>query len=112
MGDQPPVQEPQQEPDAQDRSARSGWETIGTASASDSNKENRYQKWIDLADAVDAWRPFPRLFISVYIYVVYQTINWFIHLEAPTMEQAGLISVVTGVGAAWFGSYVNSGKKE
>jgi len=29
-------------------------------------------------------------------------------LEAPTMEQAGLVSVVVGAGAAWFGLYVNS----
>ena len=29
-------------------------------------------------------------------------------LPEPTMEQAGLVSVVTGAGAAWFGLYVNS----
>jgi len=28
------------------------------------------------------------------------------------MEQAGLISVIVGAGAAWFGLYANSGKKE
>ena len=31
-------------------------------------------------------------------------------LEAPNNAQAGLVSVVVGAGAAWFGLYVN-GKK-
>jgi hypothetical protein len=32
-------------------------------------------------------------------------------LEDPTMQQSGLISVVVGAGAAWFGLYTNSSKK-
>jgi hypothetical protein len=31
-------------------------------------------------------------------------------LEAPTMEQSGLVSVVVGAGAAWFGLYTGSSK--
>ena len=37
----------------------------------DSSK-NRYQGLIDLAKAVDAWRIFPRLFLSVYIFLLYK----------------------------------------
>jgi hypothetical protein len=74
--------------------------------------ENKYQKWLDLAAAVDAWRPFPRIFLSTYIYLLYLSFEWFIGLENPNTQQAGLISVVIGAGAAWFGLYVNSGKKE
>ena len=33
------------------------------------------------------------------------------NLQAPTMEQSGLISIVVGVGAAWFGLYTGSSKK-
>ena len=33
--------------------------------------------------------------------------EWFMDLEAPNFEQSGLISVVVGAGAAWFGLYVN-----
>jgi hypothetical protein len=77
-------------------------------SVSDSSK-NPYAKIIHLARAIDAWRIFPRIFFSVYIYLLYKTVIWFIGLETPTMEQAGLISVITGVGAAWFGLYVHSG---
>ena len=29
----------------------------------------------------------------------------------PTMEQSGLISIVVGAGAAWFGLYTGTSKK-
>jgi hypothetical protein len=44
----------------------------------------------------------------MYIYLLYKTVIWFQELPAPTMEQAGLVSVIVGAGAAWFGLYVNS----
>lgn len=75
------------------------------------SKSNRFQTLIDLAEAVDAWRIFPRLFISVYIYLLYTVVTWYTGLDAPTVEQSGLISVVVGAGAAWFGVYVNSGRE-
>jgi len=33
-------------------------------------------------------------------------------LAAPTMEQSGLVSVVVGAGAAWFGLYTGSSKTQ
>jgi len=72
---------------------------------------NKYQKTIDLAYAVDQWRIFPRVFISTYIYLLYKVVTWYMALEAPTMEQSGLVSVVVGAGAAWFGLYTGSSKK-
>jgi len=72
---------------------------------------NPYAKWIHLARAVDAWRIFPRAFLTVYIVLVYKTVIWYMGLDAPTMEQSGLISVVVGAGAAWFGLYTGSSKK-
>lgn len=74
--------------------------------------EARYQHIKDLAAAVDSWRIFPRIFITTYIYLLYSSSKWFMALEAPTMEQAGLISVIVGAGAAWFGLYANSGSKK
>ncbi len=76
----------------------------------DSSK-NRYQGLIDLAKAVDAWRIFPRLFLSVYIFLLYKTVIWYMALPNPTLEQSGLISIVVGAGAAWFGLYAGTGKK-
>lgn len=70
---------------------------------------NRFQRWIDMALALDSWRIFPRIFITVYIILFYQVIHWFMHLEDPNTQQAGLLSVMTGIGAAWFGLYLKSG---
>ena len=74
--------------------------------------KNKYQKWIDLAEAVDSWRIFPRAFLSVYIFLLYYSTMWFMDLESPNIEQSGLISILVGAGAAWFGLYVNSAAKE
>ena len=73
--------------------------------------DNKYQKWIDLAHAVDQWRIFPRIFISTYIYLLYKVVTWYMALPSPTMEQSDLVSIVVGAGAAWFGLYTGSSKK-
>jgi|TARA_R110002074_G_scaffold225108_1_gene396586 hypothetical protein len=73
---------------------------------------NKHQRWIDLAYAIDQWRIFPRVFISTYIYLLYAVVTWYMALEAPTMEQSGLVSVVVGAGAAWFGLYTGSSKSK
>lgn len=69
---------------------------------------NPYQNVIWLARAIDSWRIFPRVFITVYIYLLYEVVMWFMNLPDPDMEQAGLVSVIVGAGAAWFGLYVNT----
>ncbi len=75
----------------------------------DSSK-NKYQGLIDLARAVDSWRIFPRVFITTYIVLLYKCVIWYMNLPNPTMEQSGLISVVVGAGAAWFGLYAGKSK--
>tara|TARA_R110000823_G_scaffold292279_2_gene411070 strand:- start:192 stop:572 length:381 start_codon:yes stop_codon:yes gene_type:complete len=75
---------------------------------------NPHQKWIHLATAIDSWRIFPRMFLSVYIILLYKCTIWFMDLPQPSFEQSGLISIVVGAGAAWFGLYAgttNSSKK-
>lgn len=76
----------------------------------DSSK-NPFQWMIHLAKAVDAWRIFPRLFLTVYIVLLYKCVLWYMNLPAPSMEQSGLISIVVGAGAAWFGLYAGTNKK-
>ena len=76
------------------------------------SKVNPWQKYIFLAKAVDAWRIWTRAFLSVYIFLIYFVVMWFLDLPDPTMEQSGLISILVGAGAAWFGLYVNSAAKE
>ena len=69
---------------------------------------NPHQKWIHLAQAVDSWRIFPRVFLSVYIFLLYYSTMWFMNLDEPSLEQSGLISIIVGAGAAWFGLYAGT----
>ena len=72
---------------------------------------NPYARLIHLARAVDSWRIFPRVFITVYIILLYKVVIWYMELPNPTMEQSGLVSIVVGAGAAWFGLYTGSRAK-
>ena len=72
---------------------------------------NPYARLIHLARALDAWRIFPRMFLTVYIILLYKVVIWFMGLPAPSFEQSGLVSIVVGAGAAWFGLYTGSSKK-
>ena len=47
-------------------------------------KVNRYQWLIDLSEAVDAWRIFPRLLITLYGISFWRTTEWFMNLPDPT----------------------------
>ena len=71
---------------------------------------NPYARIIHMARAVDSWRIFPRIFITTYIILLYKCVIWYMNLPNPTMEQSGLISVVVGAGAAWFGLYAGTSK--
>ena len=73
---------------------------------------NPYARLIHLARAIDAWRIFPRMFLTVYIVLLYKVVIWFMALEAPSFEQSGLVSIVVGAGAAWFGLYTGSSKSK
>ena len=72
--------------------------------------DNPWQRWIWLSNMIDAWRIFPRLFLTVYIVLLYKCTIWFMDLPEPSMEQSGLISIVVGAGAAWFGLYAGTAK--
>jgi len=71
-------------------------------------KVNPYQKWIHLARTIDAWRIFPRVFVAVYIYLVYEVVLWFMTLGEPNLEQAGLVSIIVGAMGAVFGIYAGT----
>ena len=78
----------------------------------DTKNDNPYQKFIFVAQAVDSWRLIPRAFLSIYMYLLYYVVFWYMDLPEPTMEQSGLISVVVGAGAAWFGLYAGTSKSK
>lgn len=73
---------------------------------------NPYQRMIHLAKAIDSWRIFPRMFLTVYIILLYKCVIWYMALPDPSMEQSGLISIVVGAGAAWFGLYTGTDKSK
>jgi hypothetical protein len=72
------------------------------------NRKNKVDWWWHAPEYFSRWRLFPRAFISMYIYLLYEVCTWFMALPVPNNAQAGLVSVVVGAGAAWFGLYVNS----
>jgi len=72
--------------------------------------DNPWQKWIWFSNMIDAYRIFPRAFLSVYMFLLYYCTMWFMALEVPSFEQSGLISIVVGAGAAWFGLYAGTAK--
>ena len=78
----------------------------------DFNNDGKISKLEAFPYWFDKLRIFPRVFISVYIYMFYNVANWFMTLPEPNNAQAGLVSVVVGAGAAWFGLYVNSTGKD
>ena len=69
---------------------------------------NSWQKWIHFSEMVNSFRIFPRVFITVYMILLYKSVDWFMNLSDPSMPQAGLISTIIGAGAAWFGLYTRS----
>ena len=70
---------------------------------------NPYHKWVHLAKTVDAWRIFPRIFVTVYIVLLYDVVTWFMTLAEPNLEQAGLVSIIVGAMAAVFAIYAGTG---
>ena len=72
--------------------------------------ENPWQKYIWFSNMVDAWRIFPRAFLSIYMFLLYYCTIWFMDLPEPTLEQSGLVSIIVGAGAAWFGLYAGTAK--
>ena len=85
---------------------------LATPNKKDINSDGTMMTWEKFPYWFDRLRIFPRIFISIYIYMFYEVVQWFMAMPDPTMAQSGLVSVITGVGAAWFGLYVNSGSKD
>lgn len=71
--------------------------------------QSRFDVLLQFADVIDAYRLFPRAFIGTYLYILIETTKWFMTIPEPNASQAGLISVVVGAGAAWFGLYTSTG---
>lgn len=62
-------------------------------------------------EQLNDWRVVPRVLVAAYGAFAFYVGDWFMGLDAPTAAQAAFVSTVWGGAAAWFGLYVNSGKK-
>lgn len=85
----------------------SKWKIIESINM-ENNSKKKVDWWWHAPEYFSRWRLFPRAFITMYIYLLYEVTTWFMALPEPNNAQAGLVSVVVGAGAAWFGLYVNS----
>jgi hypothetical protein len=63
-------------------------------------------------EQLNAWRIIPRLLMLAMLVMTYRVVEWFMGIEAPTLEQAGLVSVMTGALTGAFGLFLGTGKKE
>jgi len=87
------------------------------------------QIYLLIAEGLDAWRIVPRLLVSLYCYMLYKVVEWYMSLEphimegclsqiikdcivqAPTTQHAALVTSVVGISAAVFGLYSSTGRK-
>lgn len=63
-------------------------------------------------DQLNSWRVIPRLLMLAMLVMTYRVVEWFMALPEPTLEQAGLVSVMTGALTGACGLFLGSGKKE
>jgi len=63
-------------------------------------------------ETLDRWRFLPRILMFTMIVMTYRVVEWFMGLPDPSLEQAGLVSVMTGALTGAFGLFLGSGKKE
>lgn len=64
------------------------------------------------SETFDSWRVIPRLLMTAMIVMTYRVVEWFMTLPDPSIEQAGLVSVMTGALTGSFGLFLGSGRKE
>jgi len=66
------------------------------------------QHWLDAAEVVDAWRLFPRAFMTLFAYFAWDMYIWY-KVVATTPDF--FANLVFGVIGLVFGLYTNSGRK-
>ena len=69
------------------------------------------QVLLDTAEIVDAFRVVPRAILVAYAVFVWNVVTWYMGIPTPTVEQAAIPGIVTGLIAAVIGLYQSSGRK-
>ena len=68
------------------------------------------QEWLDIAELIDAYRIFPRLFMIMYFIGCFFAGYWIWHLPVITVIEGTLVGTMITAGAAWFGLYNATGR--
>ena len=68
------------------------------------------QSMLDSAELIDAWRVFPRIFLVGYGVLAWSLVSWAMSLPVLTVEQAGLVGVVTGLFVPMTNWYFQTGR--
>lgn len=63
-------------------------------------------------EQLDNWRIIPRFMMIALIVMNFRVIEWFMSLPSPTLEQAGLLSVMTGALTGAFGLFLGSVERD
>jgi hypothetical protein len=68
------------------------------------------QLFLDIAETMDAWRVFPRLFLCIFYIVLVDVHYWYLALETRGTYELGYVTAVWGAVAAVTKFYVDSGR--
>ena len=66
--------------------------------------------FLTVAEVIDAFRAVPRAILVGYALLVWEVVDWYMLLEAPTTQQAALVTAVVGIIAPVAGFYQSSGR--
>ena len=61
------------------------------------------EKW---SHTIDSFKVIPRALILLYMYLTYRVVFWFIGLDSPSLEQSGMVSVLTSAQAVALGLFM------
>ena len=60
----------------------------------------------DWTHAIDSFKIIQRGLILLYMYLTYKTDFWYMGLESPSLEQSGMVSVLTSANAVAMGLFM------
>ena len=61
------------------------------------------EKW---SHTIDSFKVIPRALILLYMYLTYTVVFWYIGLDSPSLEQSGMVSVLTSAQAVALGLFM------
>ena len=61
------------------------------------------EKW---THAIDSFKIIPSALILLYMYLTYTVVFWYIGLDSPSLEQSGMVSVLTSAQAVALGLFM------